>query len=176
MGNNEELLKALEASIEMEESGREFYLKAAKRSANEYGKRIFESLADDETRHIVAIKGYCENLAKKNETPKLCAVMPKHKSITERIIFGKREAELLKKVSPDADELKAYEIAMEMENDGYKFYKDTLKSLSDTNAKELYEFLLSEEESHYELISSTYEYFKNPSGWFAKEEKPIVEG
>lgn len=176
MSKNRELLEALETSIEMEESGREFYLKAAKESASEYGKRVFEALADDETRHISAIKGYYENLAKKDETPKLCVVMPRHKTITERIIFGKREAELLKKVSPEADELKAYEIAMEMENEGYNFYKNTLKSISDTNAKELYEFLLSEEESHYELISSTYEYLKNPSGWFAKEEKPILEG
>lgn len=171
-----ELLDALTTSIEMEEHGREFYIKAVKKSTNEFARRVFEALTDDETRHIVAIKDFCKIMAKKKETPQLCIVMPRHKNIKERVIFGKRESELLKKVSHKTDELKAYEIAMEMENDGYNFYKKTLNSVADPNAKELYKFLLSEEEAHFELLSNTYEYLKNPAAWFAKEEKPIVEG
>ncbi len=176
MSEMEELMDALATSIEMEENGRQFYLKAAKKSVNEFGKRVFEALADDETRHIVAIKEYYETLSKKQKTPELSGVMPRHKSIKKRVIFGRRESELLKKVTTEADELKAYKIAMDMENEGYNFYKKTLESITDANAKDLYKFLLSEEESHYELISSTYEYLKNPASWFAKEEKPIVEG
>lgn len=176
MGPNKELTDALSASIHMEEEGRKFYLAAAKRSRNEFGKRIFESLADDETRHIIAIKEYCESLEKKNKTPNLCAAMPRHKNIKERLIFGRRESELLKGVKPDADELEAYKIGIDMENEGYKFYKKTLDSVSDPNTKDLYKFLLSEEEAHHDLLSNTYEYLKNPRAWFAKEEKPIVEG
>lgn len=176
MDRNKELLDALTTSLDMEERGREFYIKAAKRTKDEFGKRVFEALADDETRHIGAIKGYYETMSKKNQTPRLSAVMPKHKDIKKRVIFGKRESELLKKASPEADELKAYAVAMEMENNGYNFYKKTLESTDDANAKELYKFLLSEEETHFELVSSTYEYLKNPAAWFAKDERPIVEG
>lgn len=176
MGEKEELMEVLKTSIEMEEDGREFYIKAAKKSTVELTKRVFEALADDEIRHISAIKGYCETMTKKNATPQLCTVMPQHKDIKRRIIFGKSESELLKRVSPAADELEAYKIAMEMENNGYKFYKKTLDSIRDSNAKDLYKFLLSEEEEHFELISSTYEYLKNPAAWFTEEERPIVEG
>jgi len=176
VSENEKLIEALAASIQMEEEGREFYLKLAKKSTNQLGKKVFEALADDETRHIAAIKGYCENIAKKNKSPQLCAVMPKHKEVRNRIIFGKEESELLKKISLEADELKAYEVAMEMENNGYKFYKKTFESVTDPDVKDLYKFLLSEEEAHFELISSTYEYIKNPEGWFRDQEKPIVEG
>lgn len=176
MDGYKELKEALSASIEMEKKGREFYLKAAKGVSNELGKNVFEALADDETRHIAAIREYCELIAKKNRTPALCAVMPRHKKIEERIIFGRRELELLRKISSQADELKAYEVAMEMENKGYDFYKKTLNSTTDANARELYGFLLSEEEAHYRLLSDTYKYIKNPAAYFAKEEKPIVEG
>lgn len=175
MDENRDLMDALTASIEMEEGGREFYLKIAKKSKNEFGKKVFESLADDETRHIAAIKEYCE-MIKKSKTPNLCAVMPRHKSIKERIIFGRRESELIKRVRPDADELKAYTIAMDMENNGYNFYKKTLDAVKDPNVKDLYKFLLGEEEMHHDILSSTYEYLKNPAAWFVKEEKPIVEG
>lgn len=176
MNKDKELIDALTTSIEMEEKGREFYMKVAEKATNEFGRKVFEALADDEIRHLVAIRECCETILKRDKTPQLCAIMPGHKSIRERIIFGKRESELLKKVSPDADELKAYEVAMQMENDGYNFYKNTLKDIKDPNAKELYNFLLKEEETHFELISNTYEYLKNPSAWFAKEERPIVEG
>jgi rubrerythrin len=102
--------------------------------------------------------------------------MPPHKDIKKRLIFGRRERELMRDISADADELKAYEIAMEMENAGYDFYKKMLASAEDEDVKELYRFLISEEETHFELVSSTHQYLKDPAAWFAKEEKPIVEG
>ena len=65
---------------------------------------------------------------------------------------------------------------MQMENDGYNFYKKALEATEDANAKELCRFLLGEEKAHYDLIASTYEYLKNPAAWFMRDEKPIVEG
>jgi rubrerythrin len=176
MDKKEELMEALAASIEMEEAGREFYLKAAKECKNELGKRVFDALADDETRHIAAIKQYCEVIAKKNKTPQLCLAMPLHKGIKERLVFGKRESELLKDAAVNADDLKAYEVAVDMENAGYDFYKKALEAAANPDIKDLYKFLISEEETHFELVSSTYEYLKDPAAWFAEHEKPIVEG
>ncbi|NQT06293.1 MAG: ferritin family protein [Candidatus Omnitrophica bacterium] len=173
---NKELIDLFKTSIEMEGRGREFYLESAKKCTNELGKRVFEALADDETRHIAAIREYCETMAKKKIAPKLCAAMPSHKGINERMLFGKREAELLKNVQVCADELEAYKIAMEMENAGLKFYKDAISSAADQEVKNLYSFMIEEEENHFDLLSNTYEYLKDPAAWFAKEEGPIVEG
>jgi rubrerythrin len=176
MDEKSELTKAFTTAIGMEKRGYEFYMKAAKKSTNAFGRKVFEALAEDENRHIEAIQGYCLNIAKKDATPALCTVMPPHKGIKERMIFGRRETEHLKGVKSSTNELKAYEIAMEMENDGYDFYKKALEATQDQNAKELYTFLLGEEKAHFELISDTYEYLKDPAGWFIKAEKPIVEG
>jgi len=172
---DKELAEALETSIEMEEEGRRFYLEAAKKLTNEFGKKVFEALADDETRHIAAIRKYCVVVAKK-KSAKLCNVMPMHKGIAERILFGQNDAEILKKMPAEADDLKAYEIALDMENKGYAFYKKVLEGAKAEEAKELYRFLLLEEEAHQEMISNAYEYLKDPAAWFAKEEEPIVEG
>ncbi len=170
------LIEAFRTAIEMEEKGRQFYLKLAKRSSNDLAKRVFEALADDETRHIIAIKGYCENIHKKEKVPKLCAVMPDHKRIKEKIIFERHQSDMIKSVPVNADELAAYETALKMENEGYKYYKKSLDLAKDSDVKELYKFLISEEEAHSELISNTYEYLKDPAAWFAKDEGLIVEG
>ncbi len=176
MDQNSELTRMLTNALDMEKSGYEFYMKAARRSGSEFGKKAFEALAEDESRHIEAIRGYCVEITRKDKTPELYVVVPSHKKINERIIFGKSRAELLKEATADADELKAYEIAMKMENDGHDFYKNALKSTQDENTKDLYNFLISEEKAHFELISDTYEYLKDPEARFAREEKPFVEG
>ena len=176
MDNIQSLKTALMASIQLEEESREFYLKAAKKSKNLYGKKVFEALADDETRHIVVMKEYCEITAKKKSAPKLCAVVPQHKDIAKRILLSETESEQLANVAVGADELKAYEIAMKMENKGYALYKESADKATDPDVNELYRFLMGEEEAHYDLLSNAYEYLKNPASWFTKEEKPIVEG
>lgn len=176
MSQDKALVRALEMAVEMERRGYDFYKKCAAKSGDALGKKVFEALAEDENRHIGAINCYCAEVADRSETPRLCDAISPHKPIKMRVIFGKREVELLKNVAPDTDELRAYEIAMKMENDGYGFYKKSLTETADANAKDLYEFLLLEEKSHFDLISSTYELMKNPAGWFIKDEKPIVEG
>jgi len=176
MDKNSELTKAFTAAIGMEKRGYEFYIKSAKKSKTEFERKVFEALAEDENRHIDAINGYCINIAKRNETPELCTVMPSHEAITKKVIFGRREADLLKGIKTPVDEFKAYETALKMENDGYDFYTKALEATQDHNARELYEFLRGEEKSHYEIIANTYEYLRDPQGWFIKEEKPIVEG
>ncbi len=176
MDEKTELTRAFTTAIEMEKRGYEFYIKAAKKATNAFGRKAFEALAEDENRHIDAIRGYCLGIAKKDATPELCTVMPAHRPIKERVIFGKHEAETMKGVKAGADELRAYEVAMKMENDGYDFYAKALKAARDSNARELYAFLLGEEKTHYELISNTHEFLKDPAAWFIKEEKPIVEG
>jgi rubrerythrin len=176
MAESREIIEALNRSIEMEEEGRRFYIDASKKTKNEIGKRVFEALADDETRHIAAIRLYCDTIAKKDKSPQLCAAMPRHKDIKERLLFGRKEEELLKSVPEGSDALKAYEVAMQMENEGYAFYKKMFEGSQDRDLKDLYKFLLDEEETHYELIESTYKYMKDPEAWFAEQEKPIVEG
>ena len=177
IAKNKELLNALSLSLTMEKRGYKFYMKAKEKSTNELGKKIFNALGEDENRHIDAIKKYCQNIAKSAKAPKLCNVMPPHKNIRARLIFGKNQASLFKEAAKDIDQLKAYEIAMQMETDGYNFYKKAQEtSAENPDVKELYKFLVGEEKDHHQLIFNTYRYLKNPEYIFFDKEKPIVEG
>ena len=67
---HDKTLKALEAAIQMEIDGKEFYLKASQASNNELGKKLLNKLADEEDvhrqvfesiyKHISAEKGWPE--------------------------------------------------------------------------------------------------------------------
>ena len=48
---HDKTLKALEAAIQMEIDGKEFYLKASQASNNELGKKLLNKLADEEDVH-----------------------------------------------------------------------------------------------------------------------------
>lgn len=176
MSDNKELKKGLSTALEMERRGCDVYKKCAKKTQNRMTKKVFEALAEDENRHIGAISCYCAGLADRNMTPKLCDTMIPHKSIKDRLVFGRQPSSMEKAVKKDSNELKAYEIAMKMENDGYDFYKKSFDAAVDPNAKDLYKFLMEEEKAHFELISSSYDFLKNPAGWYIRDEKPIVEG
>ncbi|MGC9359786.1 MAG: ferritin family protein, partial [Anaerolineae bacterium] len=49
-------LEALTQALRLEEEGRAFYLQAAKDTIDEKGQAMFESLADDETKHAEMVQ------------------------------------------------------------------------------------------------------------------------
>jgi len=169
MCQNIELIEALKTSLQMEETGRKFYLEVAENSSNDMSKKVFNALAEDELRHAEAIKKFAE-------TPDLKSAMPEHQNIEDRLLFGQRAKDRMKEINTSDDELKAYETAMKLETDGYNFYKKYYENLSDANARELFNFLLTEESTHYKILQDTYQYLKNPKDWFSEQEKPIIEG
>lgn len=170
------LKEALIRSLEMEKVGFAFYTETAGNAANKGTASIFKALAEDENRHIEAIKKYSDSVSKRLNLPKLSSAMPGHKDIKERLIFGKDLFRMLSASASGADQLKAYETAMKLETEGYNFYKKAHDSMDDKNVKDLYKFLMGEEAAHHKLVSDTYEYLKNPQDLFFKNEKPIIEG
>jgi len=71
---------------------------------------------------------------------------------------------------------KAYEVAMELENSGYKYYESMLAEVKEVTLKELLKFLLQEETRHHDLLQSTYTYLTDPANWFMKEEGGFPQG
>jgi len=176
MSECETLHSALTKSLTMEKRGYEFYKKASRKCTSKFGKKVFDSLAKDERYHVEAITKFFLTFTESNKTPAAEAVFTKTRDEDNLIVFGKSAIKLLEGISDDSDEFKAYEFAMKFEKEGYDYYKKVFDSVSDVNARALYEFLLGEEKRHYDLISNTYRYLKDPGAWFAEEEKPIVEG
>ena len=170
------LLKALKTSLEMEEIGYKFYTQTVTKAKDLITKRTFRLLAKDEINHREAIKKFYEESSLKESHPSAISLIKKHKSGRPKYIFLKPLTSLRKGASVSRDQLEAYEFAMNLEKDGYNFYKRCLSNTKGVDAKRLFEFLIGQESEHFALLQKTYNYLKNPEHWFLEEERPIVEG
>ncbi len=90
--------------------------------------------------------------------------------------FGKNKAEFEKKIEGSKDDIKVYETGMEIEKEGFKFYKKAAQDSDDDGAKQLFEFLATEENVHYIFLEDQHAYLAKPDSWFLNEEKWILEG
>jgi|WetSurMetagenome_2_1015567.scaffolds.fasta_scaffold909641_1 rubrerythrin len=167
-----DIIKALKTALSMEKTGYDLYIKASNNTKNTLGKSTFEAIAKKELDHIKGI----EEFASHNFDVALAAVENQTKKDYCLPIMKELESELNKKVMKDADLENAYKAAMKLEKDSYSFYKNLNERSDDHKAKEFFEFLMKEENTHYELLEETMEYLNKPGNWYRETERWIVEG
>ena len=173
-----DILDALKMAVDMEKKGFDVYVKAASKTDNKLGKSTLEAIAAKELDHIKAIEEFSgrirTNIADLNEAISLINLKEKKDYIIP--IMEKLKNELDAKVSSDSDLAKAYEAGMEFEKESYNLYKKLAGESDDEQVKKFFEFLMGEENTHYELLQETLQYLNNPGDWFAEQEKWMVEG
>ena len=67
MTGQEKTTKALKYAIQMEIDGKTLYLKASRESGNEFGKKLMESLAEQEDFHLQKFEQIFENIRKSRQ-------------------------------------------------------------------------------------------------------------
>ena len=90
--------------------------------------------------------------------------------------MAKLSQQLKEKTRGEADLKNAYEVALELEKASYELYRKLAGQTPDSQAKQFFEFLMGEENTHYELLSETLEYLDRPGDWYREKERWIVEG
>jgi len=173
---NETMEKALREAVEMEEKGYNFYKQAVQKVKNDVSKKTFQFLANCEVFHIESIKKFYVAMGTKEDFPVVDLEKFKDERMKDLNIFSTSIKELDGKITPDDDDKKAYEFAMDFENKGYKYYENMLKEAKDERLIELLKFLLSEERKHYEIIESSYTYLTDSKNWFMYEEGSFPQG
>jgi rubrerythrin len=161
-------MDALEMALKMEKDAIQFYTEAAQKTKYPAGKKMFQSVTEDEKRHLQMISEIIKGL---HITEKDVSPMKKVKSV-----FEEMKDEMMHRVEATADELEAFKIAMQMEKEGMEFYKKTLAGAKKDKEKALLERLIQEEQQHYALFSNTYQFLADTGNWFMWEERGIVEG
>jgi len=76
----------------------------------------------------------------------------------------------------DLDDMQAVQIAIDFETKGEIFYSNLGKSVEDPVEKKFYELLASIEREHRLSLEDTYEYFKDPVGWYRIKERHHIDG
>jgi len=167
-------IEALQVAIQMEIDSKEYYLKASKESNNELGKKLLQSLADEEDFHRQKFAEIYDAVRDKKAWP-MVDFQPDQGKRLETIF-----TQSLEKVGSNAQalatELDAVQTAMSMENKTYDFYNNQSKEAVYDAEREFYQALAAQERVHHEVLLDYYEYLKDPAGWFVKKEHPTLEG
>lgn len=161
-------MNALEIAKKMETDAIQFYTEAVSKTKHPAGKKMFESITEDEKNHLEMISRIIKGL---HITPKDVTPLNRVKTVFESL-----RGDMMKKVEASEDELEAFKIAMRMEKEGLEFYKKFLSEAGPDKEKALFQRLIQEEEQHYAMFANTYQFLSDTGNWFMWEERGIVEG
>jgi rubrerythrin len=167
-------IKALEVALNNESRERDFYLKHAERTRNSFGKLMFQSIAQDEEEHYQRLLELHKKLQDEGKWPETIPL--KVKGVDMKSVLKKVIDSIDTSAKADTDDMEAVKIAIEFETKGEKFYSDLRDSVDDPIEKEFYGILASMEREHRLSLEDTYDYFKDPEGWYRMKEGRHLDG
>jgi rubrerythrin len=167
-------LEGLKLAIQMEIDGKEYYLEASKKSNNEVGKKLLETLASEEDLHRIKFKEIYEAIIKKKDWP-TSSFQGRDGRILKTILTTAKNELMAKSENADT-EFSAVQIAMDMENTTYDFYINRSNNAASEAEKSLYNMIAAEERGHYLTLLEYHEYITDPASWFTKAEHTSLDG
>lgn len=161
-------MNALEIAKKMETDAIQFYSEAAKKTNYPAGKKMFETIVEDEKRHLDMIVQLISGM---NITIQDVSPMKRVKTVFESL-----KDKMMERAAASKNEMEAFKIAMDMEKEGEHFYQQALTSAATDKEKALFARLIEEERQHYAIFANTYNHLADTGNWFLWEERGIVEG
>ena len=147
--SDDQTIEILKNAILLEKRGQAFYSKVAEQASGQTVREFFETMADEEVRHINILseqfKAYRQNKKfdpsehDENDTG----------SIAQRVLTK----ELMQEMSAADYEAAAITAAMSMEKNAIKLYSDRSAAANDPNEKALYQWLANWEQQHLRFLS-----------------------
>jgi len=145
----------------MEIDGKEFYLKACKDSTSELGKKLLESLAQQEDFHRRNFEQIYAKISKSNKWP-VIAFKPDAGFKFLKTIFAEASNETAPQAKAAKTELEAIEKAMRrLEDKSYDLYNQRFEQAAKGAEKDFYEKIAGEERGHKLVLLDYYEYMKD---------------
>jgi rubrerythrin len=157
-------LKVLDEAKCLEQEGQSFYRKAAERTTSKKGREMFLSLVKDEIMHERLIQRQIDALAAAGNWVELPQAQGVQCDLSQPIFPQGREG-LNRAVKADTTESEALIVALEMENKSYDLYRHAAETARDPSARQMYEFLASQERVHFDLLMANYESMVQLGGW-----------
>jgi len=170
----DKVLEALEIAIQMETEGKECYLEANKQSTNEVGRKLLQSLAEEEDIHRRKFQEIYEAIRNKKAWPKIYFLADSGSRL--RDLFSRTCEMIGVNVSGGTNDFEAIETAVGKEKESYDFYRRRSKKAVYDAEREFYETVAAEERQHELVLLDYYEYLTNPAGWFVMKEHHSLDG
>ena len=170
----EKTAQALKYCIQMEIDGKEFYLKACKESGNELGKKLLESLAQQEDFHRQKFEQIYANISKSHQWPAV-NFKPDAGQVL-KTIFAEATKSTASQAKAANTEIEAIEKAMRMEDKSYDLYHQRFEQAAIGAERDFYETIAGEERGHKLILLDYYEYLHDTAAWFVKAEHHSLDG
>ncbi|MDP2729936.1 MAG: ferritin family protein [Dehalococcoidales bacterium] len=167
-------LEVLKIAIQMEIDGKTYYLKISQESTNELGKELLQALAAEEDIHRRKFEEIYKAIEKQKGWPAVDFQPDEGRGL--RSVFARALENQSASTKPLSTELDAIETAMAMENKTFDFYKNQEQKATYDAERNYYQSLCAQERHHYLVLLDYYEYLKDPAWWFAKTERPSLDG
>ena len=151
---------ATRRAIEFEKKGYDLYVRLAKEAQDKLTKALFKSLAIQEKEHIAYIQAFAKtHTFKKYKTNTVQSEIKKIWKVSKAAAIEVRK-----------DQFKGYELAMSLEDKGYKMYAQAVSKAKDADEQKFYTFLRDMEQDHYASLANVYYYLTENDSWLEENE------
>ena len=160
-------MSVFDFAMKMEEDGKHYYEKLAETTSLAGLKTVFTRLAADEQKHFETI----QQLKTSGSPPAMQAstILEEAKNIFEEL---PQQAQTLKRV--DAD-LEAYQHAMKIEADSFRFYEEAADKEQDPATSSLLLQIAAEEHKHFNILENIFQFANAPNQYLAWAEFSNLE-
>lgn len=159
-------LAILEQAMSIEQEGREFYLKAVQTTQDDKRRETFTTLADDEQKHYDLIKRQHDALTHDSKWIESPEVKPVEINLEQPLFPGRRE-DFEKAITSKSTDWDALNFGLDIEIKSYGLYQKAALETSDPLARQILEFLTSEEKGHFNMLMMRYDSLFGPVAWQA---------
>jgi Fur family ferric uptake transcriptional regulator len=142
---------ALRMAIATEQSGLQFYARAATLTTDDRGRKVFERLAAEEREHLATLEARYRELLEKD---------PQLESRPTFLFFKGAASGLFaagtEKLQTGVDDRQALLIGIECERGSHEFFKRYGERFEDSEGKQIFLEFADEERAHFELLTREY--------------------
>jgi rubrerythrin len=169
--------------MSLERDGYRFYTQVAERASGERGKAMFHDLAAQEADHLRLLLAEYQALEEgRGWLPyeeAMQAAFPLDPANPD--LPGEEPPDPLPVFTPDREisvqsDIAALDYGMETERISRELYAQGVRDTDDPSAREAYQFLIGQEEEHYQLLQNTHAYLIQNETWWDDEEYPFFTG
>ncbi len=159
-------------ALQMEIDGINFYNDLMNKTLHPMGKAMFRSFAEDEKLHAKRLRSLLSIRKESAQLKEKDTMNPRERLMS---IFRETGDELKKRVTANTNDVEAVKLAIEIEENGVKFYEKAAEEAIDKKDREIYRFLAGEEKTHRSILKNTLEYLENMELWQAEDEGRIYD-
>lgn len=159
-------MELLDLALSMELDLEKFYREQAELNKDNSLKVVFTMLANEEEKHACLLGANADNLTLALEDSNILSeVQPIFKDM----------ADLATDIKDIPDQLDAYRMALEKEQQSLKFYQDLYAEATEEQSKKVFEFLAKQEDKHCVIIEELVKMVTRPEEWVESAEFGVRE-